>query len=107
MQGPLRAGTSWFLGNLWWVQCIFTIKIVGGEIINTPLVFSVVFQGLYFYMRGNDFCGYQYKVGIKLMCPFIEKLLKYKKVCDGGPKSDQKNCPVMPKGAQIERKPVL
>ena len=37
-------------------------KIVGGEIINTPLSSSVAFKG--FIMLGNDFCGEQHKVGI-------------------------------------------
>ena len=38
----------------------------------------------------------QHKVGIKLMCPFVEKLFYLKKVCGSGPKSAQKNCPEMP-----------
>ena len=37
-------------------------------------------------------------VGIKLMCRFVEKLFKFKKVCGNGPNSAQKNCPVMPQG---------
>ena len=72
------------------------VKIVGVEIINTILASSVVLKGLYFIMPFYDFCEKQHKVGIKLMCPFVEKLLKFKKVCGSGPKSAQKNCPVMP-----------
>ena len=50
----------------------------------------------FFIMPDYDSCEKQHKVGIKLMCPFVEKLLKFKKVCGSGPKSAQKNCPVMP-----------
>ena len=72
-------------------------KIVGGEIINTLLASSVVLKGLYFFiMPGYDSCEKQHKVRIKLRCPFAEKLFKFKKVCGSGPKSDQKNCPMMP-----------
>ena len=46
-------------------------------------------------MPGYDLCEKQHKVGIKLMCPFVEKLSKFKKVCGSGPKSAQKNGPVM------------
>ena len=52
-------------------------------------------------MPGYDSCGEQHKVGIELMCPFIEKLLNFKKVYGGGPKSAQKNCPMMPYLHQI------
>ena len=48
-------------------------------------------------MPGYDSCEKHHKVGIKLMCPFVEKLLKFTKICGSGPKSAQKNCPVMPK----------
>ena len=47
-------------------------------------------------MSAYDPCEKQHKVGIKLMCSFVEKLLTFKKVCDRGSKSAQKNCPVMP-----------
>ena len=46
-------------------------------------------------MTGYDFYEEQHKVGIKVMCPFVEKLLNFKKVCVGGSKS-AKDCPVMP-----------
>ena len=46
-------------------------------------------------MPGNDSCEKQHKVRIRLMCPFVEKSLKFKKVCGSGPKSAEKNCPVM------------
>ena len=39
------------------------------------------------------------KVGCKLVCLFVEKLLSFKKVCGRGPKGPQKNRPVMPKSA--------
>ena len=32
----------------------------------------------------------QHRVGIKLMYPFVEKLLTFKKVCSSGPKGVQK-----------------
>ena len=35
-------------------------------------------------------------VRIELMCHFVEKVLNLNKVCGSGPKSSQKNCPVMP-----------
>ena len=51
-------------------------------------------------MSGYDSYGLQHKVlGIELMCPFVEKLLK--KV-SSRPKSAQKNCPVMP---EVKGKP--
>ena len=53
-------------------------------------------RGFIFIMPGYDVCEKQHKVGIKLMCPFVEKLLKFKKLCSSGPKSTKKNCVVMP-----------
>ena len=48
-------------------------------------------------MPDYDSCKKQHKVGIKLISPFVEKLLKIKKkVCGSGPKSAQKKCVVMP-----------
>ena len=47
-------------------------------------------MGFIFIMPGYDSCEKQHKVGIKLMCPFVEKLSKFKKVCGSGPKSAQK-----------------
>ena len=35
-------------------------------------------------------------VRIELMCHFVEKVLNLNNVCGSGPKSSQKNCPVMP-----------
>ena len=42
-------------------------------------------MGFIFIMPGYD-CEKQHRVGIKLMCPFVEKLLKFRKVCGSGPK---------------------
>ena len=45
-------------------------------------------------MSGYDSCG-QRKVEIDLMCLFDEKVSELKKMCDGGPKSALKYCPVI------------
>ena len=37
-------------------------------------------------MPGYDVCEKQHKVGIKLMCPLVEKLLKFKKDAAAGQK---------------------
>ena len=52
-------------------------------------------------MLGYDSYEKQHKVGIKLVCPIVEKLLKFKKVCGSRLKSAQKICPVMPNAPYI------
>ena len=76
-------------------------KIVGGQIINTTLTSSFGLLGLFPIMPGS--CGKQHKVGIELMCHFVENLSIFlkKKSMLRWIESAQKNCSVMPKSTWL------